>query len=139
MRRVPIACAPRKSASCSRCWPGPVLGDAAHARVSPQYSLSEGYAPLRRWIVGHMQTLGIACGEDNVVITSGSQQGLEFLGRLLLSSRDTALLAPPTYLGALQAFAAYEPRYDVLLHEPGNRTPQSYADAARAAGGRVKF
>jgi DNA-binding transcriptional MocR family regulator len=60
-----------------------VLGDAAHARVGLQYSRSEGYPPLRQWIAGHMQRLGIAGGEDNVVITSGSQQGLEFLARLL--------------------------------------------------------
>jgi DNA-binding transcriptional MocR family regulator len=116
-----------------------VLGDATHAGVALQYSLSEGHAPLRQWIVAHMQRLGIACGEDNVVITSGSQQGLEFLGRLLLSRGDTALLAAPTYLGALQAFAAYEPRYDALPHPRDNRAPQSYADAARRAGGRVKL
>jgi DNA-binding transcriptional MocR family regulator len=116
-----------------------VLGDAALARLGLQYSLSEGYAPLRRWIVRHMARLGVACEEDNIVITSGSQQALEFLGRLLLSAGDTALVAAPTYLGALQAFAACEPRYDALAPELGNRTPASYAEAARAAGGRVKF
>jgi DNA-binding transcriptional MocR family regulator len=116
-----------------------VLGDAGHARVALQYSRSEGYAPLRQWIAGYMQGLGVPCDEDNVLITSGSQQGLEFLGRLLLSRGDTALLTAPTYLGALQAFAAYEPRYDELAQECGNRTPASYADAARAAGGRVKL
>jgi DNA-binding transcriptional MocR family regulator len=116
-----------------------VLGDAALARLGLQYSLSEGYAPLRRWIVGHMARLGVACEEDNIVITSGSQQALEFLGRLLLSAGDTALVAAPTYLGALQAFAACEPRYDALAPELGNRTPASYAEAARAGGGRVKF
>jgi DNA-binding transcriptional MocR family regulator len=116
-----------------------VLGDAAHARVALQYSRSEGYAPLRQWIARHMQGLGVPCDEDNVLITSGSQQGLEFLGRLLLSRGDTALLAAPTYLGALQAFAAYEPRYDELAQECSNRTPAAYADAAHAAGGRVKL
>ena len=76
---------------------------------------------------------------DNIVVTSGSQQALDFLGRLLLSPGDTALVTAPTYLGALQAFSAYEPRYDELRPEDGNRTPQSYAQAAAAAGGRVKF
>ena len=79
------------------------------------------------------------CQEDNIVITSGSQQGLEFLGRLLLSPGDTALVTAPTYLGALQAFSASEPRYDELRPEQGNRTPQSYAQAAARVGGRVKF
>ena len=76
---------------------------------------------------------------DNIVVTSGSQQALDFLGRLLLSPGDTALVTAPTYLGALQAFSAYEPRYDELRPEDGNRTPASYAQAAGAAGGRVKF
>ncbi len=116
-----------------------VLGDAALAGSALQYSVSEGYLPLRQWIVEHMGTLGVPCHEDNIVITSGSQQALEFLGRLLLSPGDTALVTAPTYLGALQAFSASEPLYDELRLEQGNRTPQSYADGAREAGGRVKF
>ena len=116
-----------------------VLGDAKLAGSALQYSVSEGYLPLRQWIVRHMGSLGVACDEDNVVVTSGSQQALEFLGRLLLSPGDTALVMAPTYLGALQAFSASEPRYDELRPEDGNRTPQSYADGAAAAGGRVKF
>jgi DNA-binding transcriptional MocR family regulator len=116
-----------------------ILSDASVAGGSLQYSVSEGYLPLRQWIVRHMGALGVPCDADNVVITSGSQQGLEFLGRLLLSPGDTALTMAPTYLGALQAFSAYEPRYDELRPEDGNRTPASYADAARVAGGAVKF
>ena len=116
-----------------------VLADAAMAGGGLQYSVSEGYLPLRQWIVRHMGDLGVACAEDNIVVTSGSQQALDFLGRLLLSPGDTALVTAPTYLGALQAFSAYEPRYDELRPEDGNRTPQSYAQAAAAAGVRVKF
>lgn len=116
-----------------------VLADPALACASLQYSVSEGYLPLREWIVGHMASLGIACEPDNVVVTCGSQQGLEFLGRLLFSPGDTGLVTAPTYLGALQAFAAYEPRYDELRPEQGNRTPQSYRDAAKKAGGDVKL
>jgi DNA-binding transcriptional MocR family regulator len=104
-----------------------------------QYSVSEGYLPLREWIARHMATLGVACDADNIVVTCGSQQGLEFLGRLLLSPGDTALVTAPTYLGALQAFSGSEPRYDDLRPEDGNRTPASYADAARSAGGEVKL
>lgn len=116
-----------------------VLADPALAGSGLQYSVSEGYLPLRQWIVQHMATLGIPCDPDNVMITSGSQQGLEFLGRLLLSPGDTALVTAPTYLGALQAFSASEPRYDELRPEQGNRTPASYADAARQNGGEVKL
>ena len=116
-----------------------VLGDRASAGSALQYSVSEGHQGLRSWIVRHMARIGVPCTEDNIVITSGSQQGLEFLGRLLLSPGDTALVMAPTYLGALQAFSGSEPRYDELSPEHGNRTPQSYADAAAASGGRVKF
>src|SRR5262245_28065561 len=112
-----------------------VLANPALAGAGLQYSPSEGYAPLRQWLVGHMARLGIVCGADNIVITCGSQQALEFLARLLLSAGDTALVTLPTYLGALQAFAAYEPRYDALSLEQGNRTPHSYRAAAAATGG----
>ncbi|HSR80660.1 MAG TPA: PLP-dependent aminotransferase family protein [Hyphomicrobiaceae bacterium] len=116
-----------------------VLTDPALAGSGLQYSVSEGYLPLRQWIVRHMGRLGVACEADNIVITSGSQQALDFLGRMLLSPGDTALVTAPTYLGALQAFSAYEPRYDELRPEDGNRSAASYAEAATAAGGRVKF
>lgn len=101
-----------------------------------QYSVSEGYGPLRDWIVGEMARLGIPCTRDNVLITSGSQQALDYLGKLLLSPGDTALVGWPTYLGALGAFNAYEPRYDRLDPET-NRSASDYAEAA--GEGRVKF
>jgi DNA-binding transcriptional MocR family regulator len=116
-----------------------VLGDAGLARSGLQYSVSEGYLPLRGWIARHMGTLGVPCEADNILVTCGSQQGLEFLGRLLLSPGDTALVTAPTYLGALQAFSGCEPRYDEVRPEHGNRTSASYADAARRAGGEVKL
>ncbi|MFK0163306.1 PLP-dependent aminotransferase family protein [Rhizobium sp. NPDC090279] len=103
-----------------------------------QYSVSEGYKPLREWLVGQMGALGIPCELENVFIVSGSQQGLDYLGKLFLSPNDTALVTAPTYLGALQAFNAYEPTYDQLTPN-GNRTPDSYRAAATQAGGRVKF
>jgi DNA-binding transcriptional MocR family regulator len=113
-----------------------VLGAASNGL---QYSVSEGYLPLRQWIGRHMGTLGVPCDADNIVVTCGSQQALEFLGRLLLSPGDSALVTAPTYLGALQAFSGSEPRYDELRPEDGNRTPASYVDAARSAGGEVKL
>ncbi|WP_031250392.1 PLP-dependent aminotransferase family protein [Mesorhizobium sp. LNHC221B00] len=115
-----------------------VLG-GAEAGAALQYQVSEGYLPLRRWIAGQMGKLGVACDEGNVFITSGSQQALDYLGKLFLSPGDTALVTWPTYLGALQAFNAYEPRYDRLRPEGGNMTPAAYHTAAAANGGRVKF
>lgn len=111
---------------------GPSVGAAL------QYSVSEGYRPLREWLAGQMAALGIPASVDNIFVTSGSQQGLDYLGKLFLSPKDTALVTWPTYLGALQAFNAYEPNYD-QLNPTGNRTPAAYAQAAAEAGGRVKF
>ncbi len=108
------------------------------AAQSLQYSASEGHAGLRDWIAGQMALIGVPCGRDNILITSGSQQALDYLGKLFLSPGDTALVGWPTYLGALGAFNAYEPRYD-KLDAGSNRTPEDYAQAAGAAGGRVKF
>ncbi|MBP1850920.1 PLP-dependent aminotransferase family protein [Rhizobium halophytocola] len=108
------------------------------AQASLQYSVSEGYLPLREWLAGEMEKIGIACTVDNVFITSGSQQALDYLGKLMLSPGDTALVGWPTYLGALQAFNAYEPHYDQLI-PAGNRTPESYREGATAKGGAVKF
>lgn len=111
-------------------------GTSAHAAL--QYSVSEGYKPLRQWLVGQMAALGVPCTIDNIIITSGSQQALDYLGKLFLSPGDTALVTWPTYLGALQAFNAYEPNYDRFTPN-GNRTPDAYRATAAQAGGRVKF
>ncbi|MEM9582696.1 MAG: PLP-dependent aminotransferase family protein [Pseudomonadota bacterium] len=103
-----------------------------------QYSTSAGYLPLREWIVEEMARIDIPCSVDNILITSGSQQALDYLGKLFLSANDTALVTWPTYLGALGAFNAYEPVYD-RLDPMANRDDASYKDAAAAMGGRVKF
>lgn len=107
------------------------------AGAALQYSVSEGYLPLRAWLKEEMGRLGIACDVDNIFITSGSQQALDYLGKLFISPGDTALVTWPTYLGALQAFNAYEPQYDQL--GTGNRTPASYRATAEAQGSAVKF
>lgn len=110
----------------------------AGAAPALQYSVSEGYRPLRDWIAGQMAGIGIDCSANNILITSGSQQVLDYLGKLFLSPRDTALVTWPAYLGALQAFNAYEPAYDRLSLN-GNRTPEAYRQTAAEAGGHVKF
>lgn len=108
------------------------------AQAALQYSVSEGYPPLRDWIAGRMTALGIPCDAGNILITSGSQQALDYLGKLMISPGDTVLVGWPTYLGALGAFNACEPAYDRL--DPGaNRPAESFAQQAAATGGRVKF
>jgi DNA-binding transcriptional MocR family regulator len=88
-----------------------VLADPQLSQQALQYSVSEGYLPLREWIVERMAIHGVACTPDNIMLTAGSQQALDLLGKLFLSRGDTVMVARPTYLGALQAFTAYEPDY----------------------------
>lgn len=73
-----------------------------------QYSLAEGFPPLREWLAARMSGLGIACGPENIVITSGSQQAIDFIGRLLLNPGDCIAVESPAYLAALQPFRSYQ-------------------------------
>jgi DNA-binding transcriptional MocR family regulator len=111
-----------------------ILSDPKLARAALQYAVSEGDPGLRARIATHMTGLGVPCDTDNILITSGSQQALDFLGRLLLTPGDTALVGWPTYLGALQAFNAYEPRYDRLDPSGANRHAEEYSAAALESG-----
>jgi DNA-binding transcriptional MocR family regulator len=88
-----------------------ILGDPALAAQALQYSVSEGYLPLRQWIAARMTQDGMPCEAYNIMLTAGSQQALDLLGKLFLGPGDTVMVARPTYLGALQAFNAYEPAY----------------------------
>lgn len=126
-------------------FPAQAFADAFSAAMSGpqaaqalQYSVSEGYRPLRDWIAARMVAIGIPCEADNILITSGSQQALDYLGKLMLSPGDTAMVGWPTYLGALGAFNAYEPRY-VRLDPHSNASPEAVQAEAKAAGGSVKF
>ena len=69
-----------------------------------QYGPSEGFLPLRELIVDQMAKYGIVATVDNVLITSGSQQALDLISKLLINRGDRILVESPTYLGALQAF-----------------------------------
>lgn len=111
---------------------------SGEAESALQYSVSEGYLPLRHWLVSEMGKIGVPCDVGNILITSGSQQALDYLGKLLLSPGDTALVGWPTYLGALGAFNAYEPNYDRLDPE-SNQSPAQFAETAAGKGGQVKF
>src|SRR5690606_22808456 len=79
-----------------------------------QYSASEGYPPLRRWIARRMSDLGVDCTEDNILVTHGSQQGLDLIGKLFLDPGSPLITEAPTYLGALQSFSACEPDFTTV-------------------------
>ncbi len=88
-----------------------------------QYGTTEGYAPLREMIAQNMARYGIVAAADNVLITSGSQQALDLIGKLLINPGDRVLVEAPTYLGALQAFDVYGAEYvSVPIDDDGLQT-----------------
>jgi len=87
-----------------------------------QYGVTEGYPPLKQYLVDKMQRYGVPAEEENVLIVNGSQQALDLIGKVFLDPGDTVLTDGPTYLGALQAWQAYEARFvTVPLDENGTR------------------
>lgn len=87
-----------------------------------QYSTTEGYLPLRRFLMEKMARYGIVANEENILVTHGSQQGLDLIGKLFLDPGDLVMLAAPSYLGAIQAWRAYQARFaTVPLDEDGIR------------------
>jgi len=89
-----------------------------------QYSVTEGYQPLRRWISEYLrETIHVECTPEQILIISGSQQGLDLIGKVLLDPGDFVIIENPAYLGAIQAFDAYQARYvNVATDDDGIRT-----------------
>ncbi len=88
---------------------------AAHAevlaqdgRAALQYSTTEGFGPLREWVAARLARRGIRVGVDQVLITNGSQQGIDLAARILLDQGDTVAVENPSYLAALQTFSGCE-------------------------------
>lgn len=72
-----------------------------------QYNQPQGYAPLRRKICCLMKDSGIDADPENVLVTSGSQQGIDLTAKLFLEKGDTVICEGPTYLAALNVFSLY--------------------------------
>ncbi|OWQ84728.1 2-aminoadipate aminotransferase [Roseateles aquatilis] len=96
-----------------------------NAKEALQYASSEGFAPLREWVAAKVATLGIQASPDQVLITSGSQQGLDLVGKLLCDDGAPVAVETPTYLGALQAFTPYEPIFASLASDDEGPLPQA--------------
>lgn len=110
----------------------------AKGAMALQYSASEGYTPLREYLAQKMARYGIIAGVDNVLITSGSQQALDLIGKLLINPGDRVLVEAPTYLGALQAFNVYGAEYvTVPIDQDGLRT--EHLDEALRSGPKFMY
>ena len=91
-----------------------------------QYSVSEGILPLRRWLAERMGSQwSVPCSADDMLIMTGSQQALDLIGKIFLDPGDLVLLENPSYLGAIQAFDAYEARYVTVETDDDGLMPAS--------------
>jgi 2-aminoadipate transaminase len=98
---------------------------AIYGSKALQYSTTEGYEPLREYIVDKMAQYGIQAAPENVLITSGSQQALDLIGKILINAGDLILTEQPTYLGALQAWRSYQAEFVTIpIDSDGLRTDQ---------------
>ena len=75
-----------------------------------QYSLTEGFGPLKEALAERMGKYGVTAGPDNILLTNGSQQALDLIGRVFIGAGDVIVTGKPTYLGALQAWRVYRPK-----------------------------
>jgi len=98
---------------------------AKYGAQALQYDASEGFAPLRVALVPHLAARGVAAKSDEILVFSGSQGVLDTVGKIFVSPGDVVAVEAPTYLGALQAFNPYEPRYVELETDDDGLIPES--------------
>jgi len=112
-----------------------ILASAPSAAL--QYGPTEGYLPLRQWVAERHSKAGVRIDVNQVLITTGSQQGLDLLGKVLLDVDSKLLVETPTYLGALQAFSLSEPKFVSVPSDDHGLVPSAltreYTDGARFA------
>lgn len=97
------------------------LAETARAVISEegtgalQYATTEGFPPLREWIADrYKKRLGLSVSPDSILITNGSQQCLDLIGKIFINNGSTVAIERPGYLGAIQAFSMYEPRFSAV-------------------------
>ncbi len=107
-----------------------------------QYGPSDGFAPLKRVLCSIMEEEGLRAYPEEVIVTNGSQQALEMLSKILINPGDTVVVEAPSYVGALNSFMSYQPRFITIeMDEEGLRLDLLAAalEGLRRQGGRAKF
>ena len=102
-----------------------VLADSP--REALQYAASEGYGPLREWVAQQLRGQGQQVEASQVLITTGSQQGLDLIGKVLVDAGAPVAVETPTYLGALQAFNPNEPVFTSVAGDADGPLPDAVA------------
>lgn len=113
-----------------------VLHDAPQAAL--QYGPTEGFAPLREWIAERLSRGGATIRPTQVLVTTGSQQGLDLLGKVFIDEGSKVLVETPSYLGALQAFSLFQPAFSPMRSDEHGVVVDALS-AERLAGARFMY
>ena len=108
------------------------------AKPSLQYASSEGLPELRQWVSAELGKQGATVSPDQVLITTGSQQGLDLIAKVLIDKDSRLLVESPTYLGALQAFTPMQPAVERIDSDSGGVCPSALREALQK-GERPRF
>ncbi len=104
-----------------------------------QYSLTMGYPPLRKFLADRLSKAGTELTEENILITCGSQQGLDLVGKVFIDPGCFVVVEDPTYLGALQAFNAYGPHYTTVDMDQNGIVIDQVSEAIRKSKPRFIY
>lgn len=104
-----------------------------NGKVALQYGPTDGYPLLREWIANNLSTDGCTILPEQVLMTSGSQQALDLLGKVLIDEGSRVLVETPSYLGALQAFSVYRPEFKSVATDEHGLVPSSIDAVAEGA------
>jgi 2-aminoadipate transaminase len=102
-------------------------------KTALQYGPTDGFLPLREWIADSLSKEGVKIDADQVLMTAGSQQGLDLLGKVLLDEGSKALVETPSYLGGLQAFSVYRPEFVPVGMDEAGLNPDEVAKKGQGA------
>lgn len=104
-----------------------------NGKAALQYGPTDGYAPLRQFVADYLSTADCKIAADQVLMVSGSQQGLDLLGKVLIDEGSKVLVETPSYLGALQAFSVYRPEFVSVDMDEHGVVPASVAAKGHGA------
>jgi 2-aminoadipate transaminase len=102
-------------------------------KVALQYGPTDGYGPLREWIADSLSSNGVKIVPEQVLMVSGSQQGLDLIAKVLVDEGSKVLVETPSYLGALQAFSVYRPQFESVPGDEQGLLPDQIEKVGKGA------
>jgi len=108
-------------------------------RAGLQYGEADGYRPLREWVAADLTSRGVSTETAQVLIVSGSQQGIDLVARAFIQPGDIVLTEEPSYLAALQVFASFEADVRPIRTDEGGLDPDAAAAALKQSGVKLLY